>query len=111
MIRSALAELMEEKGFDGITVNELTVKADINRGTFYLHYRDKQDLLEKCEDEIITEINEIIKAALQLRPEEVVKLRHHFEPFPFVIKLFEYILENSPFIKVILGPKGNPSFK
>ncbi|WP_066637943.1 TetR/AcrR family transcriptional regulator [Desulfolucanica intricata] len=111
LIRDALTELMEEKGFEGITVNELTAKADINRGTFYLHYRDKHDLLKQSEDEIIQEINEIIKAAQQLVPIGAKNYNQQPEHFPFIVKLFEYLLENSDFMKVILGPKGDPSFQ
>ncbi|MFX4263816.1 TetR/AcrR family transcriptional regulator [Pelotomaculum propionicicum] len=111
LIRDTLTELMKEKGFEGITVNELTAKADINRGTFYLHYRDKQDLLEQSEDEIIKKITKILSAAQQLSPEETLYYNSHDEPFPFIVKLFEYIKDNSSFIKTLLGPKGDPSFQ
>ena len=33
VIRAALAELIEEKGFDGLTVKDITTRANINRGT------------------------------------------------------------------------------
>ncbi len=111
IIQDTLTELMKEKGFERITVNELTAKADINRGTFYLHYRDKQDLLEQSEDEIITGINKILVAAQKLSPEEILYYNSHDEPFPFIVKLFEYISDNSSFIKTLLGPKGDPSFQ
>ncbi|OIK22644.1 TetR/AcrR family transcriptional regulator [Bacillus amyloliquefaciens] len=39
--------LLNEKPFDKITVNQISKLADINRGTFYLHYQDKYELLEK----------------------------------------------------------------
>ncbi|EEL70861.1 hypothetical protein IGA_00005 [Bacillus cereus HuA3-9] len=45
-IRDALTELINEKGFDSITVKDITARANINRGTFYLHYRDKYDLFD-----------------------------------------------------------------
>lgn len=111
IIQDTLTELMKEKGFERITVNELTAKADINRGTFYLHYRDKQDLLEQSEDEIITGINKILVAAQKLSPEEILYYNSHDEPFPFIVKLFEYISDNSSFVKTLLGPKGDPSFQ
>jgi AcrR family transcriptional regulator len=111
MIRDAFMELMEEKGFEGITVNELTAKADINRGTFYLHYRDKHDLLEQSKDEIVKEINEIVKVVQRISPEEALNYNSQYEPFSFIVKLFECISENYSFIKVMLGPKGDPSFQ
>ena len=44
-LRDALIELMEERSFDGFSVNDLCERADLNRGTFYNHFRDKDDLL------------------------------------------------------------------
>ncbi|WP_312475630.1 TetR/AcrR family transcriptional regulator [Neobacillus sp.] len=108
LIRDALTELMEEKGFEAITVRDLTEKADINRGTFYLHYRDKFDLLDQCEDEII---NEIQKLTHKIDPKDALKFDGQKEPFPFIVYLFEYLQENSSFMKVALGPKGNASFQ
>ncbi len=36
-IREALVALIEEKGFDAILVSDIAERANINRGTFYLH--------------------------------------------------------------------------
>jgi AcrR family transcriptional regulator len=108
LIRDALTELMEEKGFEGITVRDLTEKADINRGTFYLHYHDKYDLLEQSEAEILTEIEKI---ALTINPTDFMNFNSENEPFPFIVNLFEFFHENSSFMKVILGPKGDASFQ
>ncbi|MBY2479007.1 TetR/AcrR family transcriptional regulator [Clostridioides difficile] len=108
MIRSALAELIDEKGFNNISVTDLTQRADINRGTFYLHYVDKYDLLEKIENEIIQEIEEETK---HLDSVNMMNLDTSNEPLPFMVKLFEYFKENSVIIKSILGPKGDPTFE
>jgi AcrR family transcriptional regulator len=107
MIRDALTALMEEKGFEGITVRDLTTKADINRGTFYLHYRDKYDLLLQSEDEILQEIEEIVKIAHL----SAMGNDPSHNPAPFIEKLFEYLQDNSTFMRVILGPKGDPAFQ
>ena len=40
LLKQALAQLMDEKEFKDITVRDITERADLNRGTFYLHYRD-----------------------------------------------------------------------
>ena len=107
MIRSALAELIDEKGFINVSVTDLTQRADINRGTFYLHYVDKYDLLEKIENEIIQEIEDETK---HLDSVNMMNIDTTNEPLPFMVKLFEYFRENSVIIKSILGPKGNPTF-
>ena len=46
-LRLALMELLAEKSAKSISVRELTERADINRGTFYIHYRDVGDLLQR----------------------------------------------------------------
>ena len=61
MIKEAFVELMEKKGFEAITVKDITTRARINRGTFYAHYEDKFDLMNKYQEEIMTEMAEIVK--------------------------------------------------
>jgi len=41
-------DLLAEKGFEKITINDIAERANINRGTVYLHYTDKFDLFDKC---------------------------------------------------------------
>ena len=50
-IKGAFIELVEEKGFDHVSVKDICNKALINRNTFYLHYVDKIDLLSKIVSE------------------------------------------------------------
>jgi AcrR family transcriptional regulator len=42
---SALVELIQEKPIDEVTVQEVLDRASVGRSTFYLHFRDKNDLL------------------------------------------------------------------
>lgn len=107
-IKQALTELMDEKRFEAITVRDLTERANINRGTFYLHYQDKYDLLEQCEDEIIKNILENIH---DLQVQDLEFIITDGKPFPFIIKIFEYIQENADFLRAVLGPNGDPSFQ
>lgn len=46
LINDALADLLQEKPLDKITVTDVVKRADINRGTFYAHYRDIQDVVD-----------------------------------------------------------------
>ena len=43
-IKDALLELMYEKDFGSITVNELLKRANISRGTFYAHFKNLEDV-------------------------------------------------------------------
>ena len=52
-IKQAFIKLLAEKELERITIQDITTLADINRGTFYLHYEDKYLLLSDLEDEIL----------------------------------------------------------
>ncbi len=58
-IHQAFIQLLKEKSLNQITIAELSEKADLGRGTFYLHYRDIYDLYEKVEEELYNELTEI----------------------------------------------------
>lgn len=108
MIRTALSQLIEEKGFNDISITDITTTADINRGTFYLHYTDKYDLLEKVENEVIQEVSCNCKTMSNM---DIKNIDSISTPMPFIIKIFEYLKENAVFMKAILGPKGDPIFQ
>ena len=46
-LNSAMVELITEKRFDDITVQNVIDRADVGRATFYTHFRDKEDLFEQ----------------------------------------------------------------
>ncbi|MDN6250020.1 MAG: TetR/AcrR family transcriptional regulator, partial [Tetragenococcus koreensis] len=58
-IKQALIQLLNQKHLEEITVSDITRNSQINRGTFYLHYLDKYDLIEKLEKEILSNIQQI----------------------------------------------------
>ncbi|MBM6871138.1 TetR/AcrR family transcriptional regulator [Pseudoflavonifractor phocaeensis] len=61
-LRQAMMELLGRKSVQEITVRELTRLADVNRGTFYRHYRDIYDFLEKTEEGLIAEFTAVLDA-------------------------------------------------
>ncbi len=58
LIRQGLVELAQTKRINKITVKELTDYVEINRGTFYLHYKDVYDLVDSLENELYHDFNE-----------------------------------------------------
>lgn len=106
----ALTTLLEQKSIDEITVKEITDLAGINRGTFYLHYVDKYDLMEKSINQIILEMREIGAEILTLavNNDDVEAVKEEIEAG--LVGLFEYIEEHSRFIKSLTGEYGNYSF-
>ena len=60
LLSQGLIELMQHKQVKDITVRELADLVDVNRGTFYLYYRDIFDLLEQLEEELFEQLNAVI---------------------------------------------------
>ena len=60
MFRKALAQLLKDKHISQISIREICEKAELNRSTFYLHYKNVYDLLEEIENEIAAEADKAI---------------------------------------------------
>lgn len=59
-IKAAFTTLVKNRGFDAMTVSDLAREADINRGTFYMHYVDKFDLRDQLLDDVIADLTSIL---------------------------------------------------
>ena len=59
LLSQGLIELMQQKQVKDITVRELADLVDVNRGTFYLYYRDIFDMLERLEEELFEQLEEV----------------------------------------------------
>ncbi|SFE07708.1 DNA-binding transcriptional regulator, AcrR family [Paenibacillus catalpae] len=82
LIREAFRELLQSKGFDSITINDIAQKATINRATFYAHYLDKYALLEEITEQAFREmIPEEVMDALEFTDEicdQLILLTHRY---------------------------------
>ncbi len=102
-LQEALVELLHTKSIDSITVRELTEKADVNRSTFYLHYKDVYGLLEQMEKKGLADIKEFLtSAALN---------DFSAEGYPMLNWIFSYLYENQERFIVIFGPNGRKEAK
>ena len=84
LLRQALTQLMQQKDFQSITVTDVVREADINRGTFYAHYRDVYDLRGQIESEMVADFRSMIAG---LRPSEAATLQ------PVVARAIDYLEE------------------
>ena len=105
-IKRAFTRLIHEKGFEGLTVMEIAREAGINRGTFYTHYIDKYDLMDKLEMETINDLKAIL-----LRP-NVGDVNDPLEliPYPLILEALIYVKQDFDFISALAGPGGDPQF-
>ena len=109
-LRDALIALMEERGFDGFTVNDLCERADLNRGTFYNHFRDKECLLAALEDEVMDDLERFQTQMQELTVRSLMTYRARKKPLPFLVELFDYLREQGNFLHAVLGPGGDVRF-
>lgn len=107
-IRDALIALIDEKGFDSLSVKDITTRANINRGTFYLHYKDKYDLLDQTLTEVSQDLEKIFHKVKILSASDFKNIK---VPFAIVVKLFEYFNKNASLMQAVLGSKGNFNFQ
>jgi AcrR family transcriptional regulator len=105
LLRNALIELIQEKGYDDITVKDITERATLNRATFYLHYRDKEDLLAKGFAEIWEELTR--QNPLPIGPEGTIAFEGTKTT---ILNDFKHLNENAEFYRVMLGAQGVPEF-
>lgn len=98
-LATALKELMEEVPFEKVQVSHICEKCDMNRKSFYYHFRDKYDLLNWIFD---TEIISFVKnfSASQNVEERIDEMR----------AVCEYFYENRNFYRKALKVEGQNSF-
>lgn len=102
-IKDAFFYLIEEKGFEHITVKDITDRATISRNTFYLHYNDKYDLLNKICDDLMTKL--FIGVGKQLRKEQ--RLRVDVKSAARIIQIGIRIINNDrEAYRVLLSSSG-----
>lgn len=101
-LRHCLAVLLKEKKIQDITVREITEMADLNRGTFYLHYKDVFDLLDKVELDLLDTLDET------LQKYQAYDLQQ--KPSMIFADLFVCVQENAEMVNILLGENGDLNF-
>ena len=64
-ITNALFQIMTEKPFEKITVQNIIDEAKINRSTFYQHFPDKYAILERVQESVVAEMTDLITNTIQ----------------------------------------------
>lgn len=102
LLQEKLILLMREKDIKDISVKELSDMADINRGTFYLHYTDVYDMLHQLEQELFQEFNQILDRNMNLDAP--------LSPYTVLVDIFTYLDKHKDLARVMMGPHGDLAF-
>ena len=77
-IQSALLSLLGKKPFEKITVQDILDETPVSRATFYKHFHDKYEIVEKIQDEILHTHTELRKSLAQATPDQYPALMERF---------------------------------
>lgn len=102
ILKESIIQLLGIKPISSVTVKEICEIADINRSTFYTHYRDHFDLLHKIEEEIVEDMDRYLQQYSTEIDEEALQLTE---------KILEYMIEHKNIIQALLSPNGSSSFE
>ncbi|MFK0117575.1 TetR/AcrR family transcriptional regulator [Streptomyces sp. NPDC090994] len=98
-LRDALVELVRERGFTALSVEDITQRADVARATFYSHFRDKDELFARVTRDLLDELDE------RLRP-AVARSAVGFTGEP-VLRMLEHAREERDLYRIVLRGEGD----
>ncbi|QDP39495.1 TetR/AcrR family transcriptional regulator [Radiobacillus deserti] len=102
VLKDSLIELLKEKQISAITVKEICELADINRSTFYAHYADQYDLLDKIEDEIIEDMTGYLNQYHLVKEEDA---------FHIIEKLIDYFASKHEVCRTLFSEENDTTFQ
>lgn len=106
-IQQSFLSILKGKEFTKISIKDITDSACINRGTFYLHYLDKYDLLEKVEEELLEGLRIHIAT---IDSEYKVEMVEQLQVAGFSMEVFRYIEQHVDQFIVLLSKYNTSGF-
>ena len=97
--------LRKQKDLKEITVKELCELTDLNRGTFYLHYKDIYDLSEQLEESLFVSFQEVLYKHTITSEYKTID-----SPKPLLRDILLLIKDNSEFCTMLLSDTGEIAF-
>ena len=98
LLREALMELILEEGYDAISIQDITDKANLGRATFYLHFKDKDELLLEVMDEFI-------KDFLAQVP-QLSQAQWRLDDPKAIVKVFDFAADHYDLYRILIMGSG-----
>ncbi len=98
VIQETFLELLREMPLNRVTVKELCQRAELNRATFYRHFADPYDLMDKIEDELLAQLEEYVEQSIA-------------DGFPKAMEgMLRQVVKSGGLYQLIASPHGDPGF-
>lgn len=98
LLHEALRALIREKPYDEISVQEILNRANVGRSTFYMHFRDKDELLVSGIHDMLGSVQAPVKALPSGKPYERI--------VAFSLPVFEHIYQHRHAGTALMGARG-----
>ncbi len=98
LLREAMMALIMEDGYDAISIQDITDKANLGRATFYLHFKDKDELLAEVMQEFLTEFIGQVP--------QFTQTQWRLEDTKAIIKLFDFASEHYDLYRILIIGSG-----
>lgn len=99
-LKEAAMSLLLEMGYEAMTIQHITDRADLGRGTFYLHFKDKSDVVWAL-------IKDGIDAADRNAHQRMGIMEHSNSEHFGYLNMFQHASQNKDLYRVMLGSQGS----
>jgi AcrR family transcriptional regulator len=96
LLAEALISLTLEKGYDAVSIRDITDRADVAYATFFRHYDDKDALLDEVVDVILGDMSLLLQSGPIAADHQAA----------VGTQIFAYVQAHSELCRVLLGSRG-----
>lgn len=105
LLIDALMNIIVEEGIEAVTIREIVRKAEVNRSTFYLHFRDKQDIVTQMQDDILEELKTSLELPTYTYESAINDYKSKNKPIQSHVAMFEHIQKHSSLYRKMLSER------
>jgi AcrR family transcriptional regulator len=98
LLRESLMDLILEEGYDAISIQDITDKANLGRATFYLHFKDKDELLLDVMGQLMSDFLDNVPQFSQNQ--------WRLEDHKAIVKLFDFAAEHYDLYRILIIGSG-----
>jgi len=98
LLRDALMSLIMEDGYDAISIQDITEKANLGRATFYLHFKDKDELLLDVMEQFIDDF--------MMQVPQITEAQWRLDDTKALVRLFDFAAEHYDLYRILIIGSG-----